>query len=399
MKVISDVVEEFGKYLSGRFRFCDNTALKGGEKNMTPFERLYAAVNFEEYDRPPFSDNEWNEILSEVVPYYSGCKFRKNRTYAGADRACAVRAVMDMVPWGHIYGTRYPVLGEIPDIKDGERAVSSDGFTSVFHRYTTWIEKRPFLDLGGFTEYMEKMIEGERNASPKLPQDFWENFKYAKKMMGDTVIAHPYTSVSLDGLYPLAGWEIFGQVVMEKPALLAEYLDAAADATVKRVHIYCEYFTAKQCPVVLVYSDIAYKNGLLLSPKFLRMSLKPAFSKIASAFHEHGIKVVYHSEGDIREFIDDLIEAGADGINPVDSNENMDAPKIRQKYPELILWGGIENSDRLVFGTPAEIRWEVERVVDGVGRGLIVGASGGVHPACKLQNCIEMVDALHKMSK
>ena len=34
---------------------------------MTPYERLYAAVNFEEYDRPPFSDNEWNEILPEVV--------------------------------------------------------------------------------------------------------------------------------------------------------------------------------------------------------------------------------------------------------------------------------------------------------------------------------------------
>jgi len=306
---------------------------------------------------------------------------------------------MDMTPWCHIYGTRYPVLGEIPNINDGERTVSSDGFTRIFYGYTTWIEERPFKDIVSFTEYLEKMIEGARNASAQLPKDFLEKFKYAKQMMGDTVIAHPYTSVSLDGLYPLAGWEIFGQVVMEKPYLIAEYLDAAADATVKAVHIYCEYFTAKDCPVVLVASDFAYKNGLLLSPKFLRMSLKPAFAKIAAAFHEHGIKVVYHSEGDIREFIDDLIEAGVDGINPVDSNENMDACQIRREYPDLILWGGIENSDRLVFGTPEEVRREVERVVNGVGRGLIVGASGGVHPACKPENCIAMVDALQKMGE
>ncbi len=366
---------------------------------MTPFERVYAAANFEAYDRPPFSDNEWNEILSEVVPYYSGCSLKEDRRYSASDRICAVTKVMDMVPWGHTHGTRYPVLGEIPDIRDGESIVSSDGFTRVFHGNTHWIEKRPFSDIGGFVAYMEKRIERARRASPRLSKGFVEAFTYVKKMMGDTVIAHPYTGVSLDALYPLAGWEIFGRAVMETPELLAAYLDAAADATVRSIHIYCEYFTSEQCPVVLVYSDIAYKNGLLLSPKFLRMSLKPAFSKIAAAFHEHGIKVVYHSEGDIRAFIDDLIDAGADGINPVDSNENMDAPEIRQKYPDLILWGGMENSDRLVFGTEEDVRQEVERVVEGVGRGLIVGASGGTHPACKPKNCIAMVDALQKMGE
>lgn len=365
---------------------------------MTPFERLYAAVNFEEYDRPPFSDNEWNEILPDVVPYYSGCSFRGDRKYAESDRACAVRAVMDMMPWCHIYGTRYPVLGNIPDTKDGEQT-SSGGFTRIYYGYTSWVKERPFKNVVEFTEYMERMIEGAKKASPRLPEGFLEMLGYAKKMMGDTVIAHPYTSASLDGLYPLAGWEIFGQIAIENPFLIAEYLDVVSDATVRMVHIYSEHFTAEQCPVVLVAADFAYKNGLLVSPKILRITLKPAFAKIAKAFHEHGIKVVYHSEGDIREFIDDLIEAGADGINPVDKNEGMDAVEIRRKYPDLILWGGIENSDRLVFGTSEEVKQEVERVVEGVGKGLIVSASGGVHPACKPENCIAMVDSLQKMSK
>ena len=39
------------------------------QNHMKPLERMYAAVNFQEYDRPPFSDNEWEEILPEVVPY------------------------------------------------------------------------------------------------------------------------------------------------------------------------------------------------------------------------------------------------------------------------------------------------------------------------------------------
>ena len=77
----------------------------------------------------------------------------------------------------------------------------------------------------------------------------------------------------------------------------------------------------------------------------------------------------------------------------------MDAVEIRKKYPDLILWGGIENSDRLVFGTPQDVEQEVHRVVEGVGRGLIISASGGVHPACKPENCIALVDALHNVSK
>jgi uroporphyrinogen-III decarboxylase len=218
-------------------------------------------------------------------------------------------------------------------------------------------------------------------------------------MLGETVIAMPYLGAGLDGLYRVAGWDIFGLAVIEKPEAIAEYLDALSDRTVKVVHLYAEHITARDCPVALgAYSDIASKNGLLLSPQFLRLALKPAVTKIVAAYHEHGIKVVYHSEGDIRGFVDDLVEAGVDGINPVDANEHMDAVEIRHKYPHLILWGGIENSDRLVFGTPEEVRREVERVVSRVGKGLIVGASGGIHPACRVENCIAMIEALHRLA-
>jgi hypothetical protein len=40
---------------------------------MTPLERLQAAVNLEQYDRPLFADNEWNELLGEMVPHLAHC--------------------------------------------------------------------------------------------------------------------------------------------------------------------------------------------------------------------------------------------------------------------------------------------------------------------------------------
>ena len=364
-------------------------------------ERLYAAVHLEEMDRPPFSDNEWNEMLAEIVPHFAGCPPRADRRYTEAERAAAVRATMDMVPWSHIYDhPRYPVLGEIPSSREGKRITDEDGFVRVIYGFTEWVEKRPFSDLPGLLSFLERKGDQARRHHPALPLDFEDRLAYAKKMLGDTPIAMPYLGAELDWLYQLAGWELLGPAVIDHPQAIAAYLDAQADRTVRLVHLYAEHLTAQDCPVALgAYSDIACNIGLLLSPDFLRFALKPALTKIVAAYHEHGIKVVYHSEGDIRIFLDDLIEAGLDGINPLSPSENMDPVEIRQHYPHLILWGGIDERAVLAHGTPEEVRKEVKRVVTGVRRGLILGSTGGVHPACPVENLIALVEALHEMSR
>lgn len=359
---------------------------------MKPIERLLAAVNFEEYDRPPFTDTQWLDV--DTIPHFSACAPRKDRKYSESDRARAIRTSMDAIPYGFIYGGRYPVLGEIPEIKDGDRFIQ-DGFHYVYHGFTAWVEARPFSGIDGFARYLEKKIDEARNTSPRLSFDFEEKFKYAKKMMRDTIIGYPFVPLHLDDLYPKAGWNIFGPMVMDKPELIAEYLSVEADFSVKKIHMEMEYF--KKCPFALVYSDIAHNSGLLVSPNFLRMALKPALKKVVTALHEHNIKAIYHSEGDLTEIIDDLIEAGCDGINPLAPSENMDAVKIRQRYPNLILWGGIDNKTVLHSSGMFEVESEVKRVVNGVGKGLILGSSGGVDPGCKLDNCIAMVETLQKM--
>lgn len=367
---------------------------------MNAYERLYAAVYLQDYDRPPFSDNEWNEMLAEMVPHFASCAPRADRKYSERERARAVRASMDMAPWSHIYDhPRYPILGEIPSSHEGERLTDADGFVRVTYGFTEWIERRPFSDLRGFLSFLERKTERARHDTLLLPPDFEPRLRHAREMLPDTPIAMPYLGAELDGLYQLAGWDIFGPAVAEEPEAIAEYLSVRAERTVKLVHQYAEYLTARDCPVALgAYSDIAYNNGLLLSPRFLRFALKPAVAKIVTAYHEHGLKVIYHSEGNIRQFLDDLVEAGVDGINPLSPSENMDPVEIRLLYPKLILWGGIDERAVLAHGTPEEVRREVQRVVTGVGRGLILGSTGGVHPACRPENLIAMIEALHEMA-
>ena len=257
-----------------------------------------------------------------------------------------------------------------------------------------WVRRRPFSDVPGFLDYLERKARSLRATEPSLPDDFATRLQYAREMLGETCIAIPFTGVGLDGLYRLASWEIFGPAVLDYPEVIAAYLDALADRTVELVHLYAAHITAKHCPVALgAYSDVAWNKGLLLSPRILRQVLLPSVRKIGRAYHEHGIAMVYHSEGDIRAIVPELIEAGVDGINPLSPSENMDAVEIRRLYPRLVLWGGIDERAMLVDATPDAVRAEVRRVIGGVGRGLILGSSGGLHPACKVENCLAMLEA------
>jgi hypothetical protein len=363
---------------------------------MDSYERLWAAAHLKDYDRPPFCDNEWNEILGEMTPLLAGCLVRADRQYSEDERAAAVCASMDMIPWSHIYDhPRYPVLGPIPRSREGELRVDADGFHHVAHGYTEWITQRPFHDLPGFLAYLERKAAQARRERPRLPEDFGDKLRYARRMLPGVRIGLPYLGAGLDSLYPLAGWEIMAQAVSEAPQAIADYLAITAERTARWVHLYAEQLPASECPVALgAYSDIACNHGLLLSPAFLRRALAPAVRILAAAYHEHGIQVVYHSEGNIRQFLAGLIEAGVDGINPLSPSEGMDAVEIRQLYPRLILWGGIDERAVLVNGSPEQFRTEVHRVVHGVGRGLILGSSGGVHPAIPAENAIAMVQAL-----
>jgi len=69
---------------------------------------------------------------------------------------------------------------------------------------------------------------------------------------------------------------------------------------------------------------------------------------------------------------------------------------VREKYPHLVLWGGVDNSYLLVSDTPAKVRQRVEALKEfGKDGGLLIGSTGQIHPACKLENLVAMIETAH----
>ena len=98
----------------------------------------------------------------------------------------------------------------------------------------------------------------------------------------------------------------------------------------------------------------------------------PAYRRMIGAFKAAGARYVFlHSDGDVRPLLDMLVDAGIDGLNPLERRAGMDMVKIRERYPRLILTGGMCNTDTLIHGPVPRIEAEAREIIE-------LGREGGV---------------------
>lgn len=111
-------------------------------------------------------------------------------------------------------------------------------------------------------------------------------------------------------------------------------------------HWLLDYFTQRSIRVALAYAeagvevielgdDIGTQRGMLLSPELWRAQIKPRLAAIIRAVRDRYPDappyIRYHSDGDIRDVIPDLIEVGVDILNPLQS-ECMPVEDVIRSY-------------------------------------------------------------------
>jgi len=120
---------------------------------------------------------------------------------------------------------------------------------------------------------------------------------------------------------------------------------------------------------VAIYEDLSYRNGLFVSPKMLEELLLPYYVELVSWLHDKGLKVHFHSCGNITEAIPLLIQAGFDSLNPMEVKAGCDLYSfVRSFGDKLAFLGGfdvriLETNDKdLVQGKIKERLEEMKRM-------------------------------------
>ena len=111
-------------------------------------------------------------------------------------------------------------------------------------------------------------------------------------------------------------------------------------------------------------TDFGTQNGPFCSPNLYRELYMPYQQRVNGWIHEHtNWKTFIHSCGGIDPLIPEIIEAGFDILNPVQcSATGMDPRELKRKYgKQITFWGGgVDTQKTLPFGTPEQVRTEVE---------------------------------------
>jgi len=145
---------------------------------------------------------------------------------------------------------------------------------------------------------------------------------------------------------------------------------------------------------IALSDDYGSQQSLLMSPADWRRFVKPHLAKIFEFAKSRGRTVFLHSDGNIYSIIGDLIDIGCDILHPVQP-EVMDVFKLKREFGrDISFFGGIRTQDLLPHGTPEEIKNEVRKLKQVMGRGGGYIFSNGItiQADVQLDNLVAMID-------
>ncbi|MBT3274046.1 MAG: hypothetical protein HN368_12890 [Spirochaetales bacterium] len=94
---------------------------------------------------------------------------------------------------------------------------------------------------------------------------------------------------------------------------------------------------------VWFFDDLGYKGATFCNPELYKQLIFPFYHELISMIHSHGVKVVLHSCGYTEPVLDLVVDAGFDGIHPLEVKAGNQILQIAEKYGEkLVFVGGLD---------------------------------------------------------
>jgi uroporphyrinogen decarboxylase len=135
----------------------------------------------------------------------------------------------------------------------------------------------------------------------------------------------------------------------------------------------------------------------MAGPDRWREMFKPRYKKIYDLAHIKGKRTISHCCGSVVDIMPDIIEIGLDVLESVQPEaRGMNPYELKAAYGDKIaFWGCLGSQSTIPFGTPAEIKSEVNKLKQqmGAGGGFILAPAKELQPGTPIENAAAVVDA------
>jgi len=302
----------------------------------------------------------------------------------------------------------------IPESLESKIHTAPDGFVYKGEWWTQTVIERPFKTLDELERFVKSDIDKIYSAIadgkisdaailsstlrskrdiPLTPEYFKQNYRELAKELCPIVLMLPAVIPCLTTAYVRAGLDFFSYLYMDNKKLVSDWLEAITAHEIFRIEGMADSSISR---IAVVADDVAFNSGLMFPKSFLNEEFFPRLKRINDVLKSKRYKILFHSDGDKRSIIPELIESGIDAINPLETDANMWVGDIRKDYPDLILTNPIDANTLLTLKSPGDVKDTVIRAFNEAGKNgrLTLGSSLQVQPVCKPENAIAMYETI-----
>jgi methionine synthase II (cobalamin-independent) len=213
----------------------------------------------------------------------------------------------------------------------------------------------PFTDV-------EEVLSFDAVQEYGLP-DMDELVNYYEKIYHDNQTANPnqvytggYYKTVVSGAIQAFGWDMLLAAAADRQRF-AKVLASFAELTLH----HAKAWARTSIQVYIQHDDMVWSQGAFLHPEFYRSAIFPHYKRMWQVLHDAGKIVLFCSDANFTEFVDDIADAGADGFI-FEPMTNLDY--VVEKYGKSkVIMSSKVDCRTLTFETPREIKYEIDETL------------------------------------
>ena len=143
---------------------------------------------------------------------------------------------------------------------------------------------------------------------------------------------------------------------------------------------------------LIIADDLAYSKGLIFGPETTRRYFLPSFASQIEEISRTGIPVFFHSDGNLNDIMEDIVEVGFAGLHCIDRNSGMDVIQLQRDFGKKIcLWGSLSVEDLLKIDDQKYLEIILAEIsLLSSNKGFILGTDCGLFSGLNLEGLVRI---------
>jgi len=401
---------------------------------MTSRERILLTLKHKEPDRVPIDLGGMRSSGIHAIAYnklkrYLNCEdksvkiFDLGQQLAVVDDEIRERVTSDVVELKRLdggFGTRINSWKQIDLFLDGgEYYVPTDFNPKVLADGSFAIEIEgkivALMPKGGY--YFDSRYAPLANASERKEidiilsnritgeeLDFLEAQAREIKNNTDCAILGSFGGNFIEMGHTLFGYQEFMERLILNKSFIEYFLSKLEEKYLEEIERYLNR-VGKYIDIIVLGDDYGTQEDLQISIEMFRQLFKPHLKALCDFIEERSdVYIFLHSCGAVSKLIPDLIDAGIQILNPVQTSAKGMSPELLKKKfgKDIVFWGGGCDTQRILpFGTLEEVENDVKKRIDifAPEGGFVFAAIHNIQQEVSPEKCLRLFDTARDYGK